>query len=98
MAVAAVAVCGQGISLLTNVLLEQSKRQASRGDLVAAVESANMARKLQPWAASPYFQRGLVQEDAGALRRARNSLDEAIERAEGLAGGGSVEIRPVVDR
>jgi hypothetical protein len=27
-----------------------------------------------------------------------DSLDEAIERAEGLAGDGSVEIRPVVDR
>ena len=35
---------------------------------------------IQPWAASPYLQIALVQEQAGQLPEALSAIDEAIER------------------
>jgi hypothetical protein len=78
-AVALVAIAGQGISLLTAVELENSRAEVARDDLVGGLRSARAAHDIQPWAASPYLQLALVQEQAGAYRRARVSIREAIE-------------------
>lgn len=40
------------------------------------------ARGLQPWAASPYVQLALVEEQLGELDVARYWISEAIERAD----------------
>ena len=44
------------------------------------MKHANAARDIQPWAASPYVQLALVNEEAGELARARDWIDEAIDR------------------
>ena len=52
----------------------------ARSDLTSALKHANAARDIQPWAASPYLQLALVNEEAGALPRARHWINEAIDR------------------
>ena len=79
-AIALAAVAGQGIALLTTVNVEDSRDAVVRGDLVAALRAADAASRIQPWAASPYAQRALVEEQALAFGRARGSIERAIDR------------------
>ena len=79
-AVCAVAVCLEGILLLSHMRLEQSQTAAARGDTDGAVSAALDAKSLQPWASSPYLQLALLEESSRDLPAARASIGEAIDR------------------
>jgi tetratricopeptide (TPR) repeat protein len=70
----------QAIPLLVQVKLEDSQAALRRGDAKGALAAARTARRIEPWAASPYLQLGLVEERMGALRPARTWLRKALER------------------
>jgi tetratricopeptide (TPR) repeat protein len=76
-----VAVWIAGLVLLTEVKLDDSRAAFDRGDLSAAAQEATDASTLQPWAAEPWLQRALVEEEAGNLTDARGAIAEAIDRA-----------------
>jgi hypothetical protein len=80
-AVALVATAANGAALVTSAHLAESEDAVIRGDLVRALERAESARAVQPWAASPHLQRALVEEQAGRPRAARRSIESAIERS-----------------
>ena len=80
LAVAWVLICAQAIPLLANREVARSQAAVGRSELATALKHANAARDIQPWAASPYVQLALVNEEAGALARARDWIDEAIDR------------------
>jgi tetratricopeptide (TPR) repeat protein len=79
-AVALAVIAAQGVSLLTTVSLDDSRKAAARGDLTAALRSAEAGAKIQPWAATPYVQRALIEERALSFRRAQTSIAAAIDR------------------
>jgi O-antigen ligase len=79
-AMAGVAVSLEAIPLLTQVQIHESRAAVARGDTGGALTSALAARSMQPWAASPYLQLALVEEEAGAVRRARERINSAITR------------------
>jgi Flp pilus assembly protein TadD len=68
------------LPLLAELELESSRSAARSGDLAAALDDARRARDLQPWAAAPHLQLGLVHEAAGQLVAARGSVDRALRR------------------
>jgi O-Antigen ligase/Tetratricopeptide repeat len=76
-----VAVWLAGLVLLTEVKLDDSRAAFDRGDLSAAAQDATDASTLQPWAAEPWLQLALVEEEAGNLTQARRAIAEAIDRA-----------------
>ena len=80
LAVAWVLICAQAIPLLANREVARSQAAVGRSELASALKHANAARDIQPWAASPYVQLALVNEEAGALARARDWINEAIDR------------------
>jgi O-antigen ligase len=69
-----------GLALLTQARLDASEAAARRGDPEAAISAAQDARRLEPWAASPYLQLALLEEQAGDLRTARAWLADALDR------------------
>jgi O-Antigen ligase len=73
-------VCSQAIPLLTHVKIRESESAAAHGRVADAAAAALSARDLQPWAASPYLQLALVEEQMGNVRDARSWIGEAIER------------------
>jgi O-Antigen ligase len=73
-------ICVQALPLLADLKIRDSKVAVARNDLGGAARAALDARDIEPWAASPYVQLALVDERAGALRRARAWIGEAIER------------------
>jgi Flp pilus assembly protein TadD len=73
---------GQVIALLAETRLDASQAAVRRGDTAAALASARSARDVEPWAASPYLQLALVEEEAGHLVRAENRILQAIHRDE----------------
>jgi O-antigen ligase/polysaccharide polymerase Wzy-like membrane protein len=80
LAVAWVLICAQAIPVLANREIARSQSAVGRSDLASALKHANAARDIQPWAASPYVQLALVNEEAGALVSARERINEAIDR------------------
>jgi tetratricopeptide (TPR) repeat protein len=60
--------------------IRDSQAAAARGDDREALAAADDAVAIQPWAASPYVQRGLLLERAGALRAAEVDLRRAYRR------------------
>ena len=68
--VAWVSICASGLLLLSANSLESSRDAAERGDIEAAIDAANDAIDLQPWAAEPRTQLALVYEQAGDYQRA----------------------------
>lgn len=66
--------------LLASARLEASQAAVRQGSIASASSEARAARDLQPWAASPYLQLALIEEEAGRLRAARVWLSEALER------------------
>jgi tetratricopeptide (TPR) repeat protein len=70
-----------GDLLLTDLKLEQSRSAAASRDFSGAAEAANDAVALQPWAAEPRLQLGLVQEALGDYSGAADTLRGAIDRA-----------------
>ena len=66
--------------LLVEHEIHASQAAVSDGDLTGATDHAETARSIEPWAASPYLQLGLVAERAGEYPRAAEMLGKAIER------------------
>jgi hypothetical protein len=66
--------------LLVDRELTSSRSAAAEGNLASAVGSANTARSIEPWAASPYLQLGLLAELRGEYPIAIERLSQAIER------------------
>jgi tetratricopeptide (TPR) repeat protein len=85
-ATALVAAVVSVIPLLAFEQLEASHAAVRRGAFDDALSAARAARDLEPWAAAPYLQLALVEEEAGKLRAARAWLDEAQERDPRNAG------------
>jgi len=59
--------------------VRRSQEAVDRGDLVEALDRAESAHSIQPWAASPYLQLALVQELGGRIDEARTSIDTALD-------------------
>ena len=74
---AAVALIGP---LLVDREIDASQGAAARGDLTAAVDHAKTARSIEPFAASPYVQLGLIAESQGEYDVAIERLTQAIDR------------------
>ena len=79
-AVAVAAIMCVTVPMLAQERMEDSQASAERGDVAAAIDSADDARSLEPWASSPYLQLALVEEQAGRLRRANRRIKQALER------------------
>ncbi len=79
--VAWVSICASGLLLLSDHALDSSREASARNDLESAIDSANNAIDLQPWAAEPRTQLALLYEKAGEIEAAREALAEAIERS-----------------
>jgi O-antigen ligase len=74
---AAVALVGP---LLVDREIVASQNAAAAGNLGSAVDHADNARSIEPWAASPYVQLGLLAELEGNYPVAASRLTQAIER------------------
>jgi tetratricopeptide (TPR) repeat protein len=68
--------------LLVEREIDASKEAFDDGDAVAAVDHADTARSIEPWAASPYLQLGLLAEARGEYEQAVERLGQAIDREE----------------
>jgi hypothetical protein len=73
-------VFAQAVPLLAQHEIGESQAAMTRGGVRNALDAAENARDIQPWAATPYLQLALVSEQIGALRLARTWMDEAIAR------------------
>jgi O-antigen ligase len=73
-------IVGQGIALVKETRLDGSQAAVRRGDTGAALRAARAARDIEPWAATPYLQLALIEEQAGALAAAEARIRQAIER------------------
>jgi hypothetical protein len=77
--IAAIALVGP---LLVDRELDASRNAFDDHDIAAAVDHADSARSIEPWAASPYVQLGLIAEEEGEYGLARDRMTQAIEREE----------------
>lgn len=75
--IAAIALIGP---LLVEREIEASQAAAAREDIGAAVDHAGNARTIEPWAASPFVQLGLLAERQGEYDLAAEHFAHAIER------------------
>jgi tetratricopeptide (TPR) repeat protein len=66
--------------LLIDREIDSSNTAAAAGNLPSAVDHAETARSIEPWAATPYLQLGLLAESQGDYATARSRLTQAIER------------------
>ncbi len=66
--------------LLVDHEIRASQSAAASEDLAGAVSHAETARSIEPWAASPYIQLGLLAEAQGEYPLARERLSQAIDR------------------
>jgi O-antigen ligase len=72
--VAAIALIGP---LLVDHELRRSQEAAASGNLASAADHARTARSIEPWAASPYLQLGLVAEAQGEAASRHGQAGEA---------------------
>jgi tetratricopeptide (TPR) repeat protein len=75
--IAAIALVGP---LLVERELDSSRAAAAKEDFGSAVDHASTARSIEPWAASPYVQLGLLAERQGDYPAAVEHFGHAIER------------------
>lgn len=75
--IAALALIGP---LLVNREIAASKSAAASENLASATSHADTARSIEPWAASPYVQLGLLAQAEGDYATAGQRFGEAIER------------------
>jgi len=72
------------IALIGPLLVEReiaaSNDAIAAGEVANAVEHADTARSIEPWAASPYVQLGLLAEQQGDYATAAQRLTQAIDR------------------
>ena len=66
--------------LLVDREIDASQSAAADNDIAAAVDHAERARSIEPWAASPYVQLGLLAELQGEYEAASVHFTRAIER------------------
>jgi len=66
--------------LLVNHEIKASQAAAASGNVSSAVDHANTARSIEPWAASPYVQLGLLAQVQGEYATASERLSQAIRR------------------
>jgi O-Antigen ligase len=71
-------VIAQAIPFAANAKIDESRKQAGRGDLSQALADAQDARDIQPWAASPSLQLALVHQERGESDEALSAIHEAI--------------------
>ena len=71
------------IPLSATASLRASQAAARSGDRAAALKDVNDALDVEPYAASAYVQRALIQEQAGDFRSASAEISSAIARAPG---------------
>jgi O-antigen ligase len=64
--------------LLVNHEIHESNNAARNGELASAVEHADTARSIEPWAASPYVQLGLLAQVQGQDQEAIHRFSQAI--------------------
>ncbi|HVD39092.1 MAG TPA: hypothetical protein VNC15_09700, partial [Solirubrobacterales bacterium] len=69
--------------LLVDREIDASQAAAVEGNFGVAVEKADTARSIEPWAASPYEQLGLLAEVEGDYATAAAQIGKAIDREEG---------------
>jgi len=77
--IAALALIGP---LLVDREIDTSNAAAAAGDVAAAINHADTARSIEPWAASPYLQLGLLAESQQEYGPAAERLGQAIDREE----------------
>jgi O-antigen ligase len=75
--IAAVALIGP---LLVEREIDASQRAAAAGNLASAIDHAGTARSIEPFAASPYIQLGLLAESQGDYATAAERFTQAIDR------------------
>ncbi|HEX6687657.1 MAG TPA: O-antigen ligase family protein [Solirubrobacterales bacterium] len=75
--IAAIALIGP---LLVDREIDASQHAAAAGDLTSATSHAKTARSIEPFAASPYVQLGLIAESEGDYPTASERLTQAIDR------------------
>lgn len=85
LAIAGIAIAWLSMLALTGPLLvdheiHQSTSAAEAGELESAVNHANTARSIEPWAATPYLQLGLLAELNGERPQAISRFQQAIDR------------------
>jgi hypothetical protein len=78
--IAALALIGP---LLVDREIDSSNAAAAAGEPASAIDHADTARSIEPWAASPYVQLGLLAESEGNYPAAAERLSQAIDREEG---------------
>jgi len=78
--VAALALVGP---LLVDREIDASNAAAADGEIESAIDHADTARSIEPWAASPYVQLGLLAESQDDYATAAERLGQAIDREEG---------------
>jgi tetratricopeptide (TPR) repeat protein len=66
--------------LLVERELDASREAAASGGIPNAIEHADTARSIEPWAATPYVQLGLLAELRGDYPTAAERLTQAIDR------------------
>jgi O-antigen ligase len=66
--------------LLVDHEIKASQSAAAAGDIPSAVNHADTARSIEPWAASPYVQLGLLSQLQGDYVTASGRLSQAIHR------------------
>jgi O-antigen ligase len=75
--IAAIALVGP---LLVDREIDASRSDAANNDINGALEHAQRARSIEPWAASPYVQLGLLAELRGDYNAAAIEFTHAIDR------------------
>ena len=76
-------VASAALSLVAELDLEHSQKEARAGRYESALASARSAQRLAPWAASSDLQVALVFESAGNLTAAQENVDLAIQHDPG---------------
>jgi O-antigen ligase/polysaccharide polymerase Wzy-like membrane protein len=69
--------------LLVDREIDTSNAAAADGAIASAIDHAETARSIEPWAATPYVQLGLLAESQEDYATAADRLSEAIDREEG---------------
>lgn len=78
--IAWISICASGLLLLADHSLTTSRSRAAAGDLQGAIDAANDAIDLEPWAAAPRAQLSALYESAGDTLTARAAIEQAIAR------------------
>ncbi|HEU4463323.1 MAG TPA: O-antigen ligase family protein, partial [Solirubrobacterales bacterium] len=68
--------------LLVDREIDASNAAAADGQIELAIDHADTARSIEPWAATPYVQLGLLAESQGDYATAAARLSQAIDREE----------------